>query len=80
MRIALTVRDFLRPAQLVYGDRVGLIDEPDQPAASWGSVTYGERRLAPVELTLREPQDVYLLPFAPRAAGQTFTFVITLAP
>ena len=42
MRTALTVRDFLRRAELVYGDRVGLIDEPDQPAASWGSVTYGE--------------------------------------
>ena len=42
MRIALTVRDFLRRAELVYGNRVGLIDEPDQPAESWGSITYAE--------------------------------------
>lgn len=42
MRTALTVRDFLRRAEFVYGDRVGLIDEPEQPAASWGSATaYG---------------------------------------
>jgi acyl-CoA synthetase (AMP-forming)/AMP-acid ligase II len=42
MRTALTVRDFLRRAELVYGDRVSIIDEPDQPATSWGSVTYRE--------------------------------------
>ncbi|WP_019929602.1 AMP-binding protein [Nocardia sp. BMG111209] len=36
----LGVRDFLDRAELVYPDRVGVVDEPDQPAASWGSVTY----------------------------------------
>jgi acyl-CoA synthetase (AMP-forming)/AMP-acid ligase II len=40
MKVALTVNDFLRRAELVYGDRIGLIDEPDQPAPSWGSLTW----------------------------------------
>jgi acyl-CoA synthetase (AMP-forming)/AMP-acid ligase II len=42
MRIPLVVDDFLRRAELVYGDRVGVIDEPDQPAASWHELTYRE--------------------------------------
>src|SRR5438477_615171 len=42
MRVPLTVNDFLERAELVYGDRVGVIDEPDQPAASWGSSTWRE--------------------------------------
>jgi acyl-CoA synthetase (AMP-forming)/AMP-acid ligase II len=42
MRVALTVRDFIDRAELVYGDRVGLVDEPDQPASSWGAITYRE--------------------------------------
>jgi acyl-CoA synthetase (AMP-forming)/AMP-acid ligase II len=32
--------DFLRRAELVYGDRIGIVDEPDQPAPSWGSLTW----------------------------------------
>ncbi|MGK4580041.1 AMP-binding protein [Kitasatospora sp. HPMI-4] len=44
MHTPLTVMDFLDRAELVYGDRVGLIDEPVQPASSLGEVTY--RRLA----------------------------------
>ncbi len=36
----LTVSDFLDRAATVYPDRVGIIDEPDQPAASLGSMTY----------------------------------------
>ena len=42
MKVALTVNDFLRRAELLYPDRVGIVDEPDQPAESWGSLTYGE--------------------------------------
>ncbi|MFC4070185.1 AMP-binding protein [Actinoplanes subglobosus] len=38
----LGVRDFLDRAELVYGDRVAVVDEPDQPAASWGTLTYRE--------------------------------------
>jgi acyl-CoA synthetase (AMP-forming)/AMP-acid ligase II len=41
MRVPLTIADHLERAALVYPDRVGVVDEPDQPAASWGEVTYG---------------------------------------
>src|SRR5450631_3694930 len=40
MRVPLTINDFLDRATLVYGDRCGIIDEPDQPAASLGSLSY----------------------------------------
>ncbi|MEO5900773.1 MAG: AMP-binding protein, partial [Ilumatobacteraceae bacterium] len=42
MKVALTVNDFLRRAELLYPHRTGVIDEPDQPATSWGSITYAE--------------------------------------
>src|SRR3954464_8278685 len=42
MRVPLTTRDFLDRAELVYGDRVGIVDEPNQPAPSMGEVTYRE--------------------------------------
>ena len=42
MHVPLTVRDFIDRASLVYGDRIGLVDEPDQPAPSWGAITYRE--------------------------------------
>ena len=42
MRVPLTVNDFLERAELVYGERVGIVDEPDQPAASWGAGTWRE--------------------------------------
>src|SRR5262245_50543013 len=40
MRVPLTVNDFLDRAERVYGDRVALVDEPDQPAPSWGELTW----------------------------------------
>jgi acyl-CoA synthetase (AMP-forming)/AMP-acid ligase II len=49
MRVPLTTGDFLALAELVYGDRVGLVDEPGQPALSevdgpdsWHRITYRE--------------------------------------
>lgn len=42
MRVPLTTRDFIDRAELVYGDRVGVVDEPAQPAPSLGEVTYRE--------------------------------------
>jgi fatty-acyl-CoA synthase len=44
MRVPLTITDHLERAALVYPDRIGVVDEPDQPAPSWGSLTY--RRVA----------------------------------
>ena len=40
MKVPLTVNDFLRRAELVYPDRIAIVDEPDQPAESWGEITY----------------------------------------
>jgi acyl-CoA synthetase (AMP-forming)/AMP-acid ligase II len=42
VRVPLTVNDFLERAELVYGDRVAVVDEPDQPARSLGVLTYHE--------------------------------------
>src|SRR3954452_4892933 len=42
MRVPLTTADFLDRAELVYRDRPGVIDEPQQPATSLGTITYGE--------------------------------------
>ena len=44
MRVPLTIADHLQRAELVYPDRIGVVDEPDQPAPSWGELTY--RRVA----------------------------------
>jgi fatty-acyl-CoA synthase len=42
MKVALTVNDFLRRAEQLYPERTAIVDEPDQPAESWGSITYRE--------------------------------------
>jgi acyl-CoA synthetase (AMP-forming)/AMP-acid ligase II len=40
MKVDFSVMDFLNRAEKVYGDRIGIVDEPDQPAPSWGSMTW----------------------------------------
>ncbi|MEU0433903.1 AMP-binding protein [Streptomyces sp. NPDC006290] len=40
MLVPFGARDFLDRAVTVYGDRVGVVDEPDQPAESWEGLTY----------------------------------------
>ena len=42
MKIPFNILDFLDRAELVYGDRIGVVDEPDQPADSWGELTWRE--------------------------------------
>jgi acyl-CoA synthetase (AMP-forming)/AMP-acid ligase II len=42
MFVPLTVNDFLDRAETVYPDRVAVVDEPDQPAAPVGPLTYRE--------------------------------------
>ncbi|HEY6414638.1 MAG TPA: AMP-binding protein, partial [Acidimicrobiales bacterium] len=44
MQVPLTIADHLERAALVYPERIGVVDEPDQPMPSWGSLTY--RRVA----------------------------------
>jgi fatty-acyl-CoA synthase len=40
--VPFSVTDFIDRAEQVYGDRVGAVDEPDQPASSLGDLTYAE--------------------------------------
>jgi len=40
VKVPLTLRDHIDRAEAVYGDRVGVVDEPDQPAQPWPEVTY----------------------------------------
>jgi fatty-acyl-CoA synthase len=42
MKVALTVNDYLRRAEEIYPHRIACVDEPHQPAASWGEFTYAE--------------------------------------
>jgi fatty-acyl-CoA synthase len=42
MRVPLTTRDFLDRAELVYGDRIGIVDEPNQPAPPLRELSYRE--------------------------------------
>ena len=41
MKVPLTLRDHIDRAELVYGERIAVVDEPDQPATPWPDVTYG---------------------------------------
>ncbi|HEU4811345.1 MAG TPA: AMP-binding protein [Nocardioides sp.] len=42
MFVPFSVSDFIDRAVEVYGERVGVVDEPDQPAPSLGELTYRE--------------------------------------
>ena len=42
MIVPFSISDFLERARTVYGERVGVIDEPDQPADSLGELRYDE--------------------------------------
>jgi acyl-CoA synthetase (AMP-forming)/AMP-acid ligase II len=42
MKVALTIADHLRRASQVYPQRTACVDEPLQPAATWGTLSYGE--------------------------------------
>ena len=44
MYVPFSVNDFIDRAQAVYGERLGIVDEPDQPASSLGELTYAEVR------------------------------------
>jgi len=40
--VPFSVKDFLDRAATAYPDRVAVVDEPEQPAESWGSITFAE--------------------------------------
>jgi len=40
MKIPFNILDFLDRAEHVYGERIGIVDEPDQPADSLGELTW----------------------------------------
>ena len=44
MRTPLTIGGHLDRAALVYGDRIGVVDEPDAPGGGLGQITYGRMR------------------------------------
>ena len=44
MRTPLTIGGHLERAALVYGDRIGIHDEPDAPGGGMGAVTYRRMR------------------------------------
>ena len=44
MRTPLTIGGHLDRAALVYGDRIGVVDEPDAPGGGLGTITYGRMR------------------------------------
>jgi acyl-CoA synthetase (AMP-forming)/AMP-acid ligase II len=66
METPLTIADHMRRASLVYGDRVGIIDEPDQPAPSLGDITY--RRFEELATGLAAGLDDLGLPLGARVA------------
>ena len=47
------ILDFLDRAEPVYGDRIGVVDEPDQPADSRGQLTW---RQVDINQTLTDDQ------------------------
>ena len=58
MRVPLTTRDFLVRAELVYADRIGIVDEPNQPAPSLGDVSYRDG----LSTAIGEDDTIILLP------------------
>lgn len=42
MFVPLSVNDFIDRARMVYADRTGVVDEPDQPADSLGGLSYAD--------------------------------------
>ena len=66
MQVALTIADHLRRAEQVFGDRIAVVDEPDQPAAPWGEITYA--RMAELARAQAAGLDALGVPFGARVA------------
>ncbi len=66
MIVPFSVNDFLDRALAVYGDRLGLADEPDQPAPSLGDLSY--RRVAELARAMAARHDQLGLEVGDRVA------------
>jgi acyl-CoA synthetase (AMP-forming)/AMP-acid ligase II len=66
MIVPLTIADFLDRAELVYGDREAIVDEPDPPGGGLGRVTYG--RFAGMARSLAAALDDLGVPAGARVA------------
>jgi fatty-acyl-CoA synthase len=66
MKVPLTLRDHLDRAEAVYPDRVAVVDEPDQPAPSLGSLTF--RRMGELARAQGAALDRLGVPFGARVA------------
>ena len=42
MKVPLTINDYLRRAVELYPHRIAVVDEPEQPASSWGKLSYAQ--------------------------------------
>jgi fatty-acyl-CoA synthase len=62
----LTIRDFLDRAEQVYGEQVAVVDEPDQPARSLGTLNY--RRFAELARAQAARLDALDIPAGGRVA------------
>ncbi|RVU27376.1 AMP-dependent synthetase [Streptomyces antnestii] len=66
MYVPFGALDFLERAATVYGDRVGVVDEPDQPAEPWKDLTY--RRVAELARAQAAGLDALGVPLGARVA------------
>ncbi|MFD7819003.1 AMP-binding protein [Streptomyces sp. NPDC059785] len=66
MFVPFGARDFLDRAATVYGDRTGVVDEPDQPAEPWDGLTY--RRVAELARAQAAGLDALGVPHGARVA------------
>lgn len=56
MIVPFAVNHFIDRARIVYGDRVGVIDEPDQPAPPLGEMTYAETARRAAQMAAKHEQ------------------------
>ncbi|MEU6661528.1 AMP-binding protein [Streptomyces sp. NPDC046821] len=66
MYVPFGALDFLERAATVYGDRIGVVDEPDQPAEPWEDLTY--RRVAELARAQAAGLDALGVPLGARVA------------
>ena len=50
MFVPMSVNDFIDRAAAVYGERLAVVDEPDQPAPPLEGVTYARMRLSLIHI------------------------------